>query len=261
VKNVPVKTGLTTNASLYGKGVFTTIAIIEGGPFLWEKHWRRLADNAAKLGVDISEFDEAEVLKGLAEEVEKSGLVNGRARITFSDESQTEIWSRDSAKKTSLSIITAGPRKIPENFKLTVSPHCISTTSPLAGIKSCNYLEQLMAYDEAKNRGFDEAIRLNERGELTSACMANLFWLKNERLYTPSLTTGCLAGTTREFVLEKLECAEVEADLTELNEAEAVFLTSAGIGIAAVGAFNGTRLSPDHLQLFTEEFRSVLSSG
>jgi len=227
---------------LYSKGVFTTIAIHNGEPFLWKKHWQRLSSNAAKLGIDISEYDELSVANSLADQIEKNYISNGRARITFFDESPSEIWSDGGEKKTGLSIITAGSRTIPENFKLTVSTHRVNTTSPLAGIKSCNYLEHLMAYDRAKTRGFDEAIRMNERGEIASACMANVFWLKDEWLYTPSLTTGCLAGTTREFVLENLECVEVEIGIGSLTEADAIFLTSAGIGVVEVFGFEGRQL-------------------
>ena len=246
---------------LYGKGVFTTIAIRNWEPFLWEKHWRRLSSNAAKLEIDISAYDERSVLNALAGVIENNKVTNGRARITFLDESPGEIWSSPGEKKTSLSIITAGPRKIPDMFKLTISPHRVNTTSPLLGIKSCNYLEHLMVYDEAKGCGFEEAVRLNERGEIASACLANIFWVKGEKFYTPSLKTGCLAGTTREFVFEKLDCEQVELGLDALNEVEAIFLTSAGVGVAVVSEFNGKRLLTNHLKLFTEEIRSLFFSG
>jgi branched-subunit amino acid aminotransferase/4-amino-4-deoxychorismate lyase len=49
---------LATNGALYGKGIFTTIAIVARQPFLWEKHWKRLANNAATVGIDISAHNE-----------------------------------------------------------------------------------------------------------------------------------------------------------------------------------------------------------
>jgi branched-subunit amino acid aminotransferase/4-amino-4-deoxychorismate lyase len=239
--------GPSSSAWLYGKGIFTTLAIFHGKPLLWEKHCRRLMENAAKVGIDISEYDEESVANALAEIISKHQVTTGRARITFSDESPSEVWGSGGETKVGLSIITAGPRSIPDNFKLSVSPHRVNTTSPLTGVKSCNYLEHLMALDEARSRGFDEAIRLNERGEIASACMANVFWLKSEKLCTPSLKTGCLAGTTREFVLESLECEEVEVGIEALTTADAIFLTSAGIGVVKVAEFEGRQLSPqDH---------------
>jgi branched-chain amino acid aminotransferase len=232
----------TSSAFLFGKGVFSTIAIINGAPFLWQKHWRRLRVNAAKLEIDIAEYEEAEIFEALTLEIERQKLKNGRARVTFLDESEIEVWSSCNVKKTSLSIITAERRPVPPEFSLTFSPFHINTASPLVGMKSCNYMEHLLAYNEAKNRGFDEAIRLNGSSEVASACMANIFWLSNGKLCTPSLKTGCLAGTTREFILENLSCDEVEAGMDEINNAEAIFLTSAGIGIVSVRDFDGKPL-------------------
>ena len=231
----------STNILLYGSGIFTTVAIFDRQPFLWKKHWRRLSENAAKLGIDISQYSEKSVTDSLAEVIAKNAVTNGRGRITFADESQSGMWGGKGEKKTSLLIITGRRREIPEDLKLTVSPHRINTTSPLVGVKSCNYLEHLMAFEEAKNRGFQEAIRLNERGEVASACMANVFWLKGEKLFTPSLLTGCLAGTTREFVLEDLECGEVEAGIEAIQDADAIFITSAGIGVVQAAEFDGQK--------------------
>lgn len=234
-----------SSAALYGKGIFTTIAIYDGKPFLWEKHWRRLTANAATVGINIAESSEQTVASALAELIEENKVTNGRERITFFDESSSGIWNFESERKTILLIITADAREIPEHFKLTISPHRINTTSPLAGVKSCNYLEHLMAFDEAKSRGFNEAIRLNERGEVASACMANVFWLKDEKLYTPSLKTGCLPGTTREFILENLECEEIEAGIESIQDADAIFLTSAGIRVLQVAEFDGSKFVKD----------------
>ena len=66
--------------------------------------------------------------------------------------------------------------------------------------------------------------------------------MKEERLYTPSLGTGCLAGTTREFVMENVECEVTEDGPDSLAEAEAIFVTSAGLGIAAAAKFDGRHL-------------------
>ena len=227
----------TAESVLYGRGVFTTIAIRGGQPFLWEKHWRRLTTNAQQLSIDISTYPEDLVRDQLVRSVEHDGLKEGRTRITFADESSSKVWNSAGERKCRLSIITAKRRPIPEHFKLTVSPHHVNTTSPLVGIKSCNYLEHLMAFGETRSRGFDEAVRLNERGEVACACMANVFWSRGGKLFTPSLKTGCLAGTTREFVMENLACAEVEVRLDELNEADQIFLTSAGLGIVTVAEF------------------------
>lgn len=211
--------------------MFTTLAINNSEPFLWEKHWRRLNENAGKIGIDLSDFIEKKVKDSLYQIIEKNKFSNGRCRLTFFDESSSKIWQTKNKNKTSLLIQSADLREVKQNVSLTVSPFQINSTSSTAGIKSCNYLENILALEEAKSKGFDEAIRLNERGEITSACMANIFWIKSSEIFTPSLKTGCLAGTTREFILENQEVSEVKESLKTLEDADAIFLTSAGINL------------------------------
>lgn len=240
-ENVTPLNGISA-AAFYGKGVFTTVAVFSGEPFLWEKHWRRLTNNAESIGIDISRFNAADVHAQIIEMLNHNSLVNGRVRITFFDAAAPDIWKEDADAKTSLLINAAAFREVPSEIKLTVSPYRLNTSSPLVGVKSCNYLENIIAINNAKKQGFNEAVRLNERGEVTGGCMSNIFWTKNEKLYTPALSIGCLPGTTREFIIEKIDCSEVVADVDELNNADSVFLTSAGFGVIPVNIFNDRTL-------------------
>ena len=236
-----------SNILLYGKGVFTTICIVRGELLFWDKHWARLGCDSGKVGVDLSDFSEMRVFDALQKEIASGGVSDGRARITFLDQRSGGIWPSETENITIMSILVGARRPLPAQFSITASPFRVNTVSPLAGVKSCNYLENLMTLEETKSRGFHEAVRINEREEVTSATMANVFWLKEGVLYTPSLATGCLAGTTREFVLENLDCREVEVGLEELNSADAIYLTSAGLGIVAVAEFEKRKLpNPPH---------------
>jgi branched-subunit amino acid aminotransferase/4-amino-4-deoxychorismate lyase len=228
-----------SSAALFGRGIFTTITIRDGQPFLWDRHWERLTDNAALAGIDISGFSEQTVVSALVELTAGNGIPNGLARVTFFDGSGGSIWPLMTSQKTDLLITTRTNREVPENLRLAVSPYRVNSTSPLAGVKSCNYLENLLALEEARGRGFDEAVRLNERGEVASACMANVFWRKDGQLYTPSLKSGCLAGTTRGDVIEKQGVVEMDARVEVLQDADEIFLTSAGLGKARVADFDG----------------------
>lgn len=227
-----------SSALFYGSSVFTTIAVFDAKPWLWEKHWARLTESAAKLRIELSGFSHDGVESLLFHLLKANEAINGRARITFFDNG---IWPDGEPGQTKMLITTADLRELSETFRITRSPYRINTQSPLAGVKSGNYLGKIIAMDEARSRGFDEAVVLNERGEVTSGAMANIFWLKGGELLTPSLRTGCLAGTTREFVMENIGCRELEAAIEELNEAEVIFLTSAGLGIISVAEFNGRR--------------------
>ena len=224
---------------LYGKGVFTTVRIEGGRPFLIGKHLRRLQANAQAVG--LASVEDAAIEAGLEAVTAANQVTSGRARITLLDTSQSSIWGGSGTPATELHIITGDLRPVPGELRLGVSPFAVNSASPLAGIKSCNYLENLLAAEEARGRGFHEAVRLNERGEVVSGAMSNIFWLREGKLFTPSLQTGCLPGTVRELIIENLECREVVGGIGELGSAEAIFLTSSGIGIRPVAEFAGRR--------------------
>lgn len=232
---------------LYGKGVFTTAAIVRGKVLLWAQHWQKLERDAKKLELDIGQISQDTVSEAVVELLETNRCTEGRARISFFDAGPSAIWPIESNSSTAVLATTADVRPVPTRVLLTPSPFRTNSSSPLAGVKSCNYLEQILSLDEAKGRGFHEAVRVNERSHVTSGCMSNVFWLKNDRLHTPTLATGCLAGTTREYVLENIECEEVEAEIGELGSADAIFLTSAGLGVVRVAEFDGRELAdPKH---------------
>lgn len=228
-----------SSAALYGKGVFTTIAIYDGTPFLWEKHWERLRENSKRLAVDISGFSEKHVKESLQSLVKNNRAKYARARLTFFDESFSDIWKVNDEAKTSLLITTAELRDNVKKLSLSVSPYPVNSRSPLVNTKSCNYLENIFALREAKQKGFDEAIRLNERNEIVSVCLANIFWVKDEDIFTPALETGALRGTTREFIMDNFDVFEVISAPSKINEADSVFITSSGIGIGEVKNIGG----------------------
>lgn len=192
--------------------------------------------------MDVSEHNEASVRRVLDHEIEKHNVTEGRARITLADERPSPIWTSDNAggdPPTSISVVLGELREVNEVFRLDRSPYTVNSLSPLAGTKTCNYLEPLIAIEEAKRDGSDEAVRLNEHGHIVSACMANIFWLKDGVIFTPSLSSGCLAGTTREFILEEMTVSQVEAGSDVLETADAIYLTSAALGVRQVTEYCG----------------------
>lgn len=238
--------GAVTPVSLYGRGVFTTLAIYNGQPFLYSSHWARLIDHATRAGVDGSQYLEASVRDLLAQLIEANKIRNGRARVTLLATTERGVWRTEApdSLKTDLLIMTGDPLvSSEEGLALTVSPYRASTLSPLAGIKSVNYLDHILAWEEARARDFDEAVTLNERGEIVSATLANIFWVMNGTVHTPALVTGALAGTTRAHVMQlagELSVPLVEGvyDLSDLGDADEIFLTSAGQGVAIVTTFD-----------------------
>jgi branched-chain amino acid aminotransferase len=86
-------------------------------------------------------------------------------------------------------------------------------------------------YEEAHDRGFDEVILLNERGEVAECTSANIFAAARGEVWTPPLNSGCLPGITREVILEEIRVpgvriAEKVLYPGDLESAEEVFITS-----------------------------------
>ncbi len=235
-----------SSAMLYGRGVFTTVAIYNGKPFLWPAHWRRLKNHAERLSVDVGGANERNIGDALRKLVAVNQVKDGRARVILLARSGRDVWKtkKEDARKTDLLIMTGEPQKVSAaGMSLAVSPYRCNTLSPLVGVRSLNYLEQVLSWEEAQARDFDEAVVLNERGEIVSATMANIFWVKDGTLHTPSTSTGAIAGITRSAVIELAEkqfipVIEGVYDLTDLTEADEILLTSASLGVALVTTFD-----------------------
>ena len=240
-----------SSAMLYGRGVFTTVAIYNGKPFLWSQNWDRLKDHAKRLNIDCSGANERNVGEALRKLVAVNQVRDGRARVILLARSGRDVWraTKESTRKPDLLIMTSDAQKISAaGLSMAVSPYRYNTFSPLIGIKSLNYLEQVLAWEEAQAREFDEAVMLNERGEIVSATTANIFWAKEGTIHTPALSTGALAGITRGAVIELaakqfIPLIEGVYDLADLTEADEIFLTSASYGVAPVTTFDFRRYS------------------
>jgi branched-subunit amino acid aminotransferase/4-amino-4-deoxychorismate lyase len=240
-----------SSAMLYGRGIFTTVAIYNAQPFLWSKHWQRVAAHANKLDIDHTGCTEKNVGDALHKLIAINQVQEGRARVILLARSGRDIWKTKTpgAKKTDLLIMTGEPQKVaPTGLSLAVSPYRINTFSPTSGIKSLNYLDHVLSWEEAQSRDFDEAVVLNERGEIVSATTANLFWVRNGTLHTPNLSTGALAGITRECVIEIankhfIPVLEGIYEMPDLTEADEIFLTSSSLGVAPVTTFDFRRYS------------------
>lgn len=238
---MPIASGL-----LYGQGVFTTLAVHGGRPFLWPQHWMRLIDHAERCGVDCRGLDQDGVAALLEKLIEVNGVEEGRARITLLAGADRGVWKIKGLgqPRTELLIITGDPREAgSDGLSLTVSPYRTNTLSPLAGIKSVNYLDHVLSWEEAHSRDFDEAVVMNERGEIVSATMANIFWVTGGTIHTPTLATGALGGVTRARIIAlagELSLPHVEGvyDLAHLSDADEIFLTSSGLGVAIVTTFD-----------------------
>jgi 4-amino-4-deoxychorismate lyase len=233
-------------AMLYGRGVFTTVAIYNSHAFLWPEHWARLTDHAARLNISCVELDEATAGQALTKLISVNQVKDGRARVILLGRSSQQVWRADppGPRKTDLVIMTGDSQRVAERgISLAVSPYRSNSFSPLVGIKSLNYLEHVLSWEEAHARDFDEAVVLNERGEIVSATMANIFWVKDGTVHTPALSTGAMAGITRGCVIALAQqhfipLLEGIYEVHDLTSAQEIFLTSANLGLSPISTFD-----------------------
>ncbi len=232
-----------TSAALYGRGVFTTVAVHGGRAFLWDAHWARLLAHAERAGVEC-DFGDNEAALLLSHLVEANEVAEGRARVHLLGRAVRGRWKLGREGRASdLLMVTADAWPAPEALALTVSPYRVNTCSPLVGVKTVNRLEHVLAWEEARARDFDEAVMCNERGEVACATTANLFWVKHGTVYTPALATGAVAGTTRARLIElasdlAVPLSEGAHTLHDLAEADEILITSAALGVALVTTFD-----------------------
>jgi branched-subunit amino acid aminotransferase/4-amino-4-deoxychorismate lyase len=228
---------------LLGDGLFETLLAEDGELRDFDRHMARLARGCAVLGLEPPEPGAALTLAKTA--LEGSGLAGGRAavRLTLTGGSGRGL-DRPAGSATRL-LASAGPAPRPAGpARLVTAEVRRNEGSPASRLKTLNYLDNVLARAEARAAGADEAVMLNNRGEVACAAAANLFWIRGGRLCTPALECGVLDGITRARVIEAargigMELAEVRATRAELGAAEGLFLTNSLIGVRLVASLDG----------------------
>jgi branched-chain amino acid aminotransferase len=228
---------------LCGWGLFTTLRIFRGEAFAYERHWRRLEKDAAIVRLPMP-YNSAKVRVHLHEVIRANQVAEGCSRI-YLVYNQVGIWqSEEKQPDVDLIIYTAPLPQYREPVKLGVREHGRHAASPLAGVKTISWLQNVWAVAEAQKEGFDEVVLLNERGEVAECTAANIFAVKNGKVYTPPLNSGCLEGVTRGILFEiapEAGVAVIEQTLKpeDLYSAEEVFISSTNRNLIGVGEIAG----------------------
>jgi branched-chain amino acid aminotransferase len=229
---------------LNGWGLFTTLRIVEGEAFAYERHWRRLVRDAARARLPFP-FDAEDVRRKLAEVVRANQVRQGSARI-YLIYNRTGFWqSEESLPEVDLILYTAGLPPHREPARLDLRPHGRHAASPLSSVKTTAWLNNVWHLHQAQQAGFDEVLLLNERGEIAECTAANIFLYRGGRILTPPLTSGCLEGVTRAVLLEIAPGAGVPVEERallpgDLANVEEVFISSTNrnlLGVSEVGPY------------------------
>lgn len=234
---------------LLGDGLFETMRFEDGTLRRWERHLARLNSGVTTLGLGMdTTLDIPAIAAGLAR---RNGLERAVVRLTVTRGNGGR--GLDTAPSPANVLITAtalapagtGPRLVsinaPRRAPLTLAAH----------YKMLGYGDNILARRMARERGGDMAVMLSPEGRIACTDSANLFWVTGRTVYTPSLDTGALNGTTRAAILEAFAVRglHVEEDhfrQESLASAEAIIVTNALLGAVPAASLDGAPLKQAH---------------
>lgn len=230
-----------------GWGIFTTVRIVEGVAFAFERHWHRLERDAGRTHCPFP-FKMDTVRAQLGEVIRANRVTEGCARV-YMIYNQVGFWRSDeNFPPVDLILYTAPLPSYREPAKLALREHGRHAASPLSGVKTTSWLNNVWNLYEAQQAGCDEVVLLNERGEIAECTAANVFCVRDGRVWTPPLDSGCLEGITRDILLEigasaGVPVAERVLRPDDLYSADEVFISSTNRSMIAVGEINGHKIA------------------
>ena len=226
------------HAVVVGDGVFETMKIVEGTAFALSRHLRRLDRSASGLGLDEPDEDRIQAAVG---EVLAADPSAGLLRITWS--SGAGPWGSGRGGGPGTLVVGTGPGNVwPPAERVHLVPWRRNEHGPLVGLKTTAYAENVMALTTAKRVGCSEALFANTAGHLCEGTGTNVCLVIVGVLVTPPLSSGCLAGVTRELVMELADVVERDIDPAEFGSADEAFLTSSTRDGSPISAVDGVEM-------------------
>jgi branched-subunit amino acid aminotransferase/4-amino-4-deoxychorismate lyase len=227
---------------LLGYGAFETVLVAGGRAVALEAHLERMRKGLSVLGLAFPQ--------GLKEAVEsllrRRPLERGSLRIQVTarverglevtGKPRVSVWLRPGdpyARARKVGVEAGVVRGVIRN-----------ELSPLCRVKALSFAENVLAFREARQKGWEEGILLNRRGELAEGSRSNLFWVRGGVIETPGEASGLLPGVTRERVVRLaremgMEVREGSWEPSRIQEAEEIFLTSSLMGVLPVIRWEG----------------------
>lgn len=225
---------------LVGDGVFETIKSVRGEAFALTRHLDRLATSATGLGLAAPDLDA--IRQGTLDVLAASPKWElARIRITYTS-GPGPLGSDRGDQGTTAVVAVSEQSPFPPAADVTVVPWPRNERGALSGLKTTSYGDNAKALAYAHERGGGEAIFGNLAGNLCEGTGSNIFLVRDGRLITPPLSSGCLAGVTRALVLEWYGGVEEDVPLEAIYEADEAFLTSTTRDVQPIRAVDGTVL-------------------
>jgi branched-chain amino acid aminotransferase len=237
---------------LYGDGVYETLRSYDGRIFMLRQHLSRLQRSAGLIGMELP-IPEKDWPGLLHESMDRNQLRDAYLRITVSrGEGEIGLDPKLCPRPTVVIVAKPLPNYASHLFEHGVNVVVVSVRRNLSTalspqIKSLNFLNNILAKQEASSRGAFDGILLNAQGFLTECTTSNLFFVRRGRLCTPSVEAGILDGITRDIVLQLAEQQGIptetglyQADV--LRQADECFLTNTTMQIMPVSCVDGVAI-------------------
>jgi len=233
---------------LAGWGVLSTLKVNGGVLFAFERHWARMTKDAALFRVPFPS-DPEYLRQRLLELVKANQVSEGTLRVSVI-RNRGGVWEGPgNTRDFDLIGLLTTLKNWGSGMKLTIQPQARHTGCGFAGAKILSWSMNLAWLEQAQEKGFDEVILLNERGEVSECTSANVFAVEGRKVWTPPLESGCLPGVTREILLEEIRVPGIELGEkpllpADLERADEVFITSSTRDLLPVLSIEGHRIAP-----------------
>ncbi len=252
---------------LYGDGVFEGIRLYNGRIFRLKEHLDRIYDSAHYLMLNIP-MSREEMTEAIAETVRRNGLRDGYVRLVVTRGKGTLGLDPHRCERPTVFIIAATiqlypPELYEKGMKIMTAATRRNLAESLNGrVKSCNYLNNILAKLEARNSGYEEALMLDAHGFVVECTGDNIFIVKGGVISTPPVYLGALAGVTRGCVIELAhdrgrDVREEPFTRYEVFTADECFLTGTAAEVIPVVAVDERRIGDGRPGPVTREMISA----
>jgi 4-amino-4-deoxychorismate lyase len=226
---------------LRGRGAFETTRVYAGRPFRLERHLERLSESATRLGLDVP----PRIDQLAAGALRAAGPIDAflRLYVTPGREGREEPQA--------LALVGELPPDLDalraRGLALITVPLGIDPPWLLGGVKSTSYAVNMVALDEAKRQGADDAVFLAREDVVLEGPTTNVWWRRGDTLSTPALDLGVLAGVTRDVVAEEApglgyRVEEGTYRVSELLGADEAFTSSSVREVMPAVSVDGKRI-------------------
>lgn len=246
---------------LFGDSIYDVTYTKDGNIIFFEDHIDRIYNSARLLGMSLF-VSRDHIIKETIKTLKHSKIKNAYVRIIIT-RGETDITLDPNTSFKNNLIIIVRPQKVhPKEFYENGINLCISSVlrnnikaiDPKA--KSGNYLNNVMAMSEAKNLGYDDALMVNEKNEITEGTSFNIWFVKNNVIKTPHEKAGLLKGITREKIISLCRKNQLNLQIDncyteEIESYDEAFISSSTRGLIPVRTINNKKfLPPNEMKIY-----------